>query len=115
MFLKDAKWIVPLLLAFMEGKTVQWRTKCTSKWENCNPEMALSFGNGEDNYRIKPSPVEVEYTIALYKAADGEWKYYGHVCMESNKEIVKAQFLDNNPSRKESDIRFITHRTIIEG
>lgn len=51
-----AKELLPVIQAFAEGKTIQWRKKNTyDAWRNCGDDEVFS---GPYDFRIKPEPLE---------------------------------------------------------
>ena len=55
---KEAKKILPILTAFVEGKQIQWFDHDTNKWIDCtrNGIADYHFFTDNDDYRIKPEP-----------------------------------------------------------
>src|SRR5688500_11941994 len=56
--------MLPVLTAFAEGKTIQFRTRSSNPWKTATPDYGLAFSCGPDNYRIKPEAV-VRYHVVL--------------------------------------------------
>ena len=49
---EEAKKLLPIMQAFVEGKTIEMYLECDNNWERCfNPAF-----NPENKYRIKPEP-----------------------------------------------------------
>lgn len=55
---EEAKKILPILTAFVEGKQIQWFDHDTNKWIDCtrNGIADYHFFTNNDDYRIKPEP-----------------------------------------------------------
>lgn len=55
---EEAKKILPILTAFVEGKQIQWFDHDTNKWIDCtrNGIADYHFFTDNDDYRIKPEP-----------------------------------------------------------
>lgn len=55
---EEAKKILPILTAFVEGKQIQWFDHDTNKWIDCtrNGIADYHFFTDYDDYRIKPEP-----------------------------------------------------------
>lgn len=54
---QEAKELLPIIQAFAEGKTIQWKNKNRSLWNEASEENAkLSFNTFAYSYRIKPEP-----------------------------------------------------------
>lgn len=75
MYLRDAKWIVPLLAAAAEGKTLQFRYSEACGWEDVNPHAECRFGRGADNYRIKSEIPEWKQKLLDARKAGKEIQY----------------------------------------
>lgn len=54
MLKEEAKELVPVIKAFAEGKTVQFRIKGESEWYDINSEGNADFNPEKNDYRIKP-------------------------------------------------------------
>jgi hypothetical protein len=54
----QAKGIAPLLTAWAEGKTIQFRSSEGERWVDCDEPMLFHHhNNGAEHYRIKPEPI----------------------------------------------------------
>lgn len=56
---QQAKELLPIIQAFAEGKTIQFRCSGedeTSCWEDIGPDEAVGFSDDTSKYRIKPEP-----------------------------------------------------------
>ena len=51
----QAKELLPIIQAFAEGKTIQYR-RGDVDWVDVAPYSALSFSDDASKYRIKPKP-----------------------------------------------------------
>jgi hypothetical protein len=47
-----AKELLPIIQAFIEGKTIQYKRK--DVWEDCFYQTDICFEHSSTNYRIKP-------------------------------------------------------------
>ena len=56
MKIKDASWIIPLLQAAADGKTLQYRVN-DGEWADISPNSHISFLNLTETYRIKPDSI----------------------------------------------------------
>lgn len=57
-----AKELLPVITAFAEGKTIQFKTKKDGKWTDSIQD--LSFNNREAIYRVKPEKVQkISYLV----------------------------------------------------
>ena len=52
---KEAKELLPIIQAYAEGKTIQYRSE-EFGWEDVSIEENLSFTDNLSEYRIKPEP-----------------------------------------------------------
>ena len=68
-----ARELLPIIQAFVEGKTVQWRW-CSSGYMNWHDVTELdlddSVSGGEGEYRIKPEPREFLIAEGDHKTGD---------------------------------------------
>ena len=53
---EQAKELLPIIQAYAEGKTIQYRRSAEGKWEDVTFGENLSFIDTSSNYRIKPEP-----------------------------------------------------------
>ena len=73
----DLPWILPLLTAWSQGKTLQVRCSVSGKWYDHEGITQIKFTGAEGDYRIKPelkSPGQVYYETR-YTLASNHWKY----------------------------------------
>lgn len=59
MRLKDAEWIIPLLQAHLEGKTIQVRN-VDGAWNDIPSHYNLPFSLTKEYYRIKPKTIKTK-------------------------------------------------------
>lgn len=59
---EEAKKFLPILKAYSEGKTIQFRDSANN-WHDFEQETVLIFDGDIDDYRVKPSEVETEVKI----------------------------------------------------
>ena len=52
---EEAKELLPIIQAYAEGKTIQYRN-VVCEWEDVTIEEDLSFADNPSEYRIKPEP-----------------------------------------------------------
>lgn len=57
---EEAKALLPIIQAFADGKTIQFKySKHDAAWNDCDDAgFRLSFENGVESYRIRPEPSE---------------------------------------------------------
>ena len=59
-----AQQYLPLIKAFAEGKTLQYKSSFENKW--CDAPD-LSFALAPERYRIKPEPINQEFYYIIHK------------------------------------------------
>ena len=53
----EAKQFIPIIQAWADGKTIQWReTPTSSQWHDYSNKGSCNFSGSADEYRIKPEP-----------------------------------------------------------
>lgn len=57
---EQAKALLPVIQAFAEGKTIQYRLSDKSVWDSLPKNGEMVFTLNPSNYRIKPEPREFE-------------------------------------------------------
>ena len=78
---EQAKYILPIIKAFSEGKTIQWRYikgNTSLWWDDNNP----TFEIGDFDYRIKPEPKYRPFNNA-------------RECMKEIKDKIKQLLIEN--------------------
>lgn len=60
-----------VIVAWAQGKPIQWRRRDTDNWENWTHIQAPAFAPYYE-YRIKPEPIQVKYRVYLWQAAMAE-------------------------------------------
>lgn len=72
----DLPWMLPLLTAWSQGKTLQVKCNFSGEWYDLREDGATyDFSNGCDNYRIKPAlktPFQV-YAETAYPSYNVVW------------------------------------------
>lgn len=51
---EQAKELLPIIQAFVEGKTIQYYTESTQHWEDVKHNEGINFSDDVLKYRIKP-------------------------------------------------------------
>ena len=109
---EQAKEILPIIQAYTEGKTIQFRAHINDEWRDVK-ELVLNGFTGE--YRIKPElkyrpfKTQEECLEEMHKHSDFGWvkckdsKSQYHICAISNGYI---SVLDSDPSFFESFGRY---------
>lgn len=71
---EKAQQYLPLIQAFAEGKTLQYKCSIENKWRD-TPD--LSFILAPKRYRIKPEPIKQEFYYIIHKEdANNPQGYY---------------------------------------
>lgn len=72
---EKAKQYLPLVQAFAEGKTIQFRYSSDDNWVDARD---LNFYLQVDHYRIKPEPIKQEFYYIIHKEniADARGCYF---------------------------------------
>ena len=61
---QTAQQYLPLIKAFAEGKTLQYKPTYENKWHDATD---LSFALAPERYRIKPEPINQEFYYIIHK------------------------------------------------
>lgn len=88
---QTAQQYLPLIKAFAEGKTLQYKPTFQNKWLDATD---LSFALTPERYRIKPEPIKQEFYYITHIedifTGDSEEVYiYLHKDLPSTKEYLK--------------------------
>jgi len=88
---QTAQQYLPLIQAFAEGKTLQYKPKLENKWYDATD---LSFALAPERYRIKPEPIKQEFYYVthiedIFTGDSGEVYIYLHKDLPSAKECLK--------------------------
>lgn len=75
----DAAKLLPIIQAFGEGKTIQFKSPTYDRWDDVTPNTNCAFIYPPHRYRIKPEP-EVVYVNKLKK--EYENKGFAHATKE---------------------------------
>lgn len=113
----EAKELLPIIQAFAEGKTIEFKN-CNGNWDNCGNALIPGF---HKDYRIKP---ETKYRP--FKNADECWQEmskhqpFGWVIDEhGDKEFIGAVNFDNSVFVCDKDVIFledmVKHFIFIDG
>lgn len=79
----DAAKLWPIIQAFGEGKTIQFKSPTYDRWEDIHTSMTVGFGYAPEHYRIKPEP-RVVYINKWSK------KRYGHPTEEDARRAARG-------------------------
>jgi len=60
---EQVKELLPVLQAFAEGKTIEYRSVGCGGWYEASRGLKLGFENGPENYRIKSEPKLRPWTL----------------------------------------------------
>ena len=77
-----AKELLPIIQAFTEGKTIQWKDGLGRWLDFSNEDAEVNFNDCPSHYRIKPEPkyrpfrTQEECWEEMYKHPDFGWLYY---------------------------------------
>jgi hypothetical protein len=61
---QTAQQYLPLIQAFAEGRTLQYKDSLNNKWLDATD---LSFALAPERYRIKPEPIKQEFYYIIHK------------------------------------------------
>lgn len=70
MNLKEAKLFLPIITAWVEGKTIQFNSG--NEWTDLKSDGDIGFDRTPDRYRIKPEP-QILYKVVSYSSSS--WFY----------------------------------------
>lgn len=73
---KEARKFIPLIEAFADGKTLQYRLRQDDNWGDMVEPV---FGRDITSYRIKPDPpkeVKTVYVIEYCRYDENDWSYH---------------------------------------
>ena len=77
-----AKELLPIIQAFTEGKTIQWKDGLGRWLDLSNEDAEVNFNDCPSHYRIKPEPkyrpfsTQEECWDEMHKHPDFGWLYY---------------------------------------
>ena len=77
-----AKELLPIIQAFTEGKTIQWKDGLGRWLDLSNEDAEVNFNDCPSHYRIKPEPkyrpfsTQEECWNEMHKHPDFGWLYY---------------------------------------
>lgn len=77
-----AKELLPIIQAFTEGKTIQWKDGLGRWLDFSNEDAEVNFNDCPSHYRIKPEPkyrpfsTQEECWNEMHKHPDFGWLYY---------------------------------------
>ena len=77
-----AKELLPIIQAFTEGKTIQWKDGLGRWLDLSNEDAEVNFNDCPSHYRIKPEPkyrpfsTQEECWDEMHKHPDFGWIYY---------------------------------------
>lgn len=77
-----AKELLPIIQAFTEGKTIQWKDGLGRWLDFSNEDAEVNFNDCHSHYRIKPEPkyrpfsTQEECWNEMHKHPDFGWLYY---------------------------------------
>lgn len=92
---EEAKKILPILTAFVEGKNIQVFTN-TGIWIDSDDISLYNLGSWPEGYRIKPDP-----TYRPFKNAEECWNEmqkhqpFGWIKSKNDSTINKSMFIDS--------------------
>ena len=97
-----AKELLPVITAFAEGKTIQFKTKLDDKWTD-SVEKLLSFNNRAAIYRVKPEKVKKNVYLVVdrrngissfvFPSYDSAEQYlHNHVTCSDSYEIIPVTY-----------------------
>lgn len=97
---EEAKELLPIIQAYAEGKTIQYKNS-EGEWEDVAFEENLTFIDAPSKYRIKPEPTyrpfrtKEECWVEMHKHPDFGWvkcKQWGSYALLGNigKEIIRS-------------------------
>ncbi len=89
---KRAQKLLPIIQAFADGKTAQFKCKRTGKWLDCTGSAFIP-SDDEIEYRIKPAPVR--FYVASWFYPDGTPGVYSFP--EGKEGIFMRESYDKNP------------------
>jgi hypothetical protein len=93
-----AQQYLPLIKAFAEGKTLQYKPTYENKWRDATD---LSFALAPERYRIKPEPIKQEFYYIVHK--DSTLDIGAH--LYAYKDLAGAQeYLNKIDSNREKYI-----------
>ena len=79
---EEAKELLPIIQAFTEGKTIQWKDGLGRWLDLSNEDAEVNFNDCPSHYRIKPEPkyrpfsTQEECWDEMHKHPDFGWIYY---------------------------------------
>ena len=79
---KEAKELLPIIQAFTEGKTIQWKDGLGRWLDFSNEDAEVNFNDCHSQYRIKPEPkyrpfsTQEECWNEMHKHPDFGWVKY---------------------------------------
>ncbi|MDE2106532.1 MAG: hypothetical protein KGL39_55470 [Patescibacteria group bacterium] len=93
------------------GKTIQWRYTPPNHWADLDENEDVKFFSGKENYRLKPEPKYVPWTL---EQADGKWvifKTNGETSFKLSKtgDYLTSRDL-NRPYYPEEVLELFVHR-----
>lgn len=100
---EDAKILLPIIAAYAEGKTIEYSSPISRKWEIVNPGTTANFSAPPEQYRIQVLPREtfrIEFPDGLlatiaFNAEESARKYAETNYTGGEVRIVK--FLEQIP------------------
>lgn len=97
---EEARKMWPIIKAFGEGETIEYRNRRTDEWFNLGGMNGLSFDSSSECYRIKPEPKYLPYNTVeecwreMQKHQPFGWiksgNAYYHIEYVKNKEGTKC-------------------------
>jgi hypothetical protein len=83
------------IVAWAEGKTIQYKSRDTSVWQDYTCSNTPSF-NGEIQFRVKPNTVK--YRLYLCNYTDDIVNYVRMVYCSNDENIELKNKIENNPT-----------------
>ena len=96
---EKTKALLPVIIAFAEGKVIQAFSRVEDKWYDIKPNGHVTFNLAPQNYRIKPEPRSI-YCVEVQTRA-GKWVMW--FSYDSEASAVKAMSELKNGRMKRND------------
>ena len=98
---EEAKELLPIIQAWIEGKEIQYRT-CPDKWVDIEENERVNFTSPPSDYRIKPKPkyrpfkTQKECWQEMHKHSDFGWvKFCNSICFIQNISFNKITVISD--------------------
>lgn len=95
----EAKEFLPIIEAWAEGKTLQFKTYDSDRWVDVSDDDCVAFNAGTSRYRIKPEPrtfYSIEYSEGTFGFLyDTKEKRDAFTNGERGKPVTLVEVLDD--------------------